>query len=234
MNILNKLEVKNITKSFDGTETIKNITLNLKEEETVSLLGISGIGKTTLFNVIAGITLPDSGNIILNSEDITGKTGKIAYMLQKDLLLPYKTIIDNITLPLIIKGVKKAEAVKKGMELLAPFGISGYDKKYPNELSGGMRQRAALLRTYLWDSPVMLLDEPFSALDAKTKKEMHKWFLELKAKMKFSAIFITHDISEAINLSDRIFIMANTPGEIVKEFNSSQENELKNEIIKYF
>jgi ABC-type nitrate/sulfonate/bicarbonate transport system ATPase subunit len=159
-------------------------------------------------------------------------------MLQKDLLLPYKTIIDNVSLPLVIRGKKKIDARAYAMKYLEQFGLLGYEYMYPNSLSGGMRQRAALLRTYLFNSEVLLLDEPFSALDIQTKDEMHKWFLDISKKMKLSTIFITHSLSEAIQLSDRIFVMANVPGQIVKEFvidkNSVDNKELKNEISNYF
>lgn len=239
MNSLNnKLEIKNITKSYNNLEIIKDISLNLKQNETISLLGVSGIGKTTLFDIIAGLSEPDSGEIILNGADITKRPGKIGYMLQKDLLLPYKNIIDNVSLPLVIRGKKKKEAREYAMKYLEQFGLLGYENMYPASLSGGMRQRAALLRTYLFNSEVLLLDEPFSALDIQTKAEMQKWFLDISKKMQLSTIFITHNLSEAIELSDRIFVMANIPGQIVKEFvidrNNKNNRDLKNEISNYF
>ena len=173
------LEVKEISKSFDGEEIIRNISMQLNKGEIVSLLGVSGGGKTTLFNIIAGLHLPDSGSIWLDGEEITGTPGCVSYMLQKDLLLPYRTILDNVAMPLIIRGVKKKEARAKAKEYFEEFGLLGTEKKYPAQISGGMKQRAALLRTYLFSEKVALLDEPFSALDLLTKQSIHEWYLEV-------------------------------------------------------
>ena len=211
------LEVKNVTKSFDGKTIIKDVNLRLEKGEIVSLLGISGSGKTTLFNAISGISTPDSGKIILDGNDITGKPGSISYMLQKDMLFPCRKSVDNVALPLTISGVSKKEARKKVSALFEEFGLEGTQMQYPDELSGGMRQRAALLRTYLASSGVALLDEPFSALDTITKSSMHKWYLDIMEKIKLSTLFITHDIDEAILLSDRIYILSGVPGNITDE-----------------
>ena len=211
------LEVKGVSKSFDGEEIIRNISLELKEGEIVSLLGVSGGGKTTLFNIIAGLSTPDAGNIYLEGQEITGKPGNISYMLQKDLLLPYRTLVDNVALPLTIRGMKKSEAREKAAGYFEEFGLEGAEKKYPAEISGGMKQRAALLRTYLFSEKVALLDEPFSALDMLTKASVHEWYLEVMEKIKLSTLFITHDIDEAILLSDRIYLLTGKPGSITKE-----------------
>ena len=211
------LEVKGVSKSFDGEEIIRNISLELKEGEIVSLLGVSGGGKTTLFNIIAGLSTPDAGNIYLEGQEITGKPGNISYMLQKDLLLPYRTLVDNVALPLTIRGMKKSEAREKAAGYFEEFGLEGAQKKYPAEISGGMKQRAALLRTYLFSEKVALLDEPFSALDMLTKASVHEWYLEVMEKIKLSTLFITHDIDEAILLSDRIYLLTGKPGSITKE-----------------
>ncbi|MBR2417921.1 MAG: ABC transporter ATP-binding protein [Clostridia bacterium] len=212
-----KLKAENITKSFEGEEIIKDITVELNEKEIVSLLGVSGGGKTTLFNVLSGLSLPDSGRVYLQNEDITGKPGKISYMLQKDLLLPYYRVLHNVALPLIIKGEKKKEAYKKAMELFPFFGLEGAERKFPHQLSGGMRQRAAFLRTYLSSEGVALLDEPFSALDTITKSAVHEWYLRIMEEIDLSTLFITHDIDEAILLSDRIYILSGKPGRITGE-----------------
>lgn len=211
------LEVKGVSKSFDGEEIIRDITLELKEGEIVSLLGVSGGGKTTLFNVIAGLSMPDEGEIYLEGNDVTGKPGNISYMLQKDLLLPYRTIVDNVALPLMIRGMKKSDAREKAAGYFEEFGLLGAEKKYPSEVSGGMKQRAALLRTYLFSEKVALLDEPFSALDMLTKASVHEWYLDVMEKIRLSTLFITHDIDEAILLSDRIYLLTGKPGAITKE-----------------
>lgn len=202
------LEVKNVTFSYDGVNKILNdVNLVLNDGELVCLLGVSGGGKTTLFNIIAGLLEPQQGQVLLNGEDITGKSGKVSYMLQKDMLLPYRTVEDNVALPLIIKGMKKKEAREKVGGYFEEFGIEGTQKRYPVELSGGMKQRAALLRTYLFSAQVALLDEPFSALDTLTKSEMHRWYLDVMDRIKLSTLFITHDVDEAILLSDRIYLL---------------------------
>lgn len=211
------LEVKNVSKTFDGEEILHQISMQLQEGEIVSLLGASGGGKTTLFNLIAGITLPDEGEIWLDGENITGNPGKVSYMLQKDLLLPYRTILDNVSLPLLVRGMKKKEAREKALAYFEKFGLAGTEKKYPAQLSGGMKQRAALLRTYLFSERIALLDEPFSALDMLTKQSMHAWYLEVMENIRLSTLFITHDIDEAILLSDRIYLLTGKPGEITKE-----------------
>lgn len=202
------LKAENIYKSFGENTVLKGASLTLNKGEIVSLLGVSGGGKTTLFNVLSGINLPDSGKVYLNGEDITGKPGFVSYMLQKDLLLPYRKVIDNVTLPLVIKGMSKKEARAKADPLFETFGLDGTQYKYPSQLSGGMRQRAALLRTYLSSNGVALLDEPFSALDTITKSVIHKWYLDIMQNIDLSTVFITHDIDEAILLSDRIYILA--------------------------
>ena len=212
------LEVKDVTFSYDNeTDVLKDISLTLNDGELVCLLGVSGGGKTTLFNVIAGLNRPQKGSVLLDGEDITGKTGRISYMLQKDMLLPYRTVVDNAALPLIIKGMKKKEARRKAGELFGQFGLEGTQKKYPAELSGGMRQRAALLRTYLFSAEVALLDEPFSALDTLTKSDMHRWYLDIMDRIKLSTLFITHDIDEAILLSDRIYLLGGKPASLTDE-----------------
>lgn len=211
------LKAQNISKSFGEKQVLSDVNITLNNGEIVSLLGVSGAGKTTLFNILSGIYKADTGNVYLNGEDITGKPGKVSYMLQKDLLFPYRKVIDNVCLPLIINGAKKKEAREKALPLFKVFDIEGTEFKYPDQLSGGMRQRAALLRTYLSSNGVALLDEPFSALDTITRTKIHKWYLDVMGQIDLSTVFITHDIDEAIILSDRIYILSGTPGTIANE-----------------
>lgn len=211
------LKVENVSKSFDGEKIIEDISIELREEELVSLLGISGGGKTTLFNIIAGLKQPDTGRVLLEQKEITGMPGQVSYMLQKDLMLPYRTIVDNVALPLLIQGEKKKAAREKAASYFSQFGLAGTEKMYPAQLSGGMKQRAALLRTYLFSKKVALLDEPFSALDMLTKGAMHQWYLQVMEQINLSTLFITHDIDEAILLSDRIYLLTGRPGKVTKE-----------------
>ena len=214
---MEKLEIKNVSKSFEGRAVLEDVSISLKQGELVSLLGVSGGGKTTLFNIIAGLLTPDKGQVFLNGREITGKPGSVSYMLQKDLLLPYRTVEDNVALPLILKGMKKEEAREQASVLFADFGLAGTEKLWPAQLSGGMRQRAALLRTYLFSRDVALLDEPFSALDTLTKSAVHDWYLGVMERIKLSTLFITHDIDEAILLSDRIYLLTGQPGKVTQE-----------------
>ncbi|WP_336161402.1 ABC transporter ATP-binding protein [Fusobacterium polymorphum] len=211
----NILEVKNLSYSFGNNPILKDINIHVNENEMVAIVGSSGVGKSTLFNLIAGVLKKQTGEIIINSSD--DYIGKVAYMLQKDLLFEHKTIIDNVILPLIIAKVNKKEALEEGNKILKQFNLDKYANKYPQQLSGGMRQRVALIRTYMFKRKIFLLDEAFSALDAITKKELHKWYLDLKKEFNLTTLLITHDIEEAVFLSDRIYILGNKPGEIIGE-----------------
>ena len=209
----NILDIKNLSYSFGNNPILKDINIHVNENEMVAIVGSSGVGKSTLFNLIAGVLKKQVGEITINGSN--DYIGKVAYMLQKDLLFEHKTIIDNVILPLIIAKVNKKEALEEGNKILKQFNLDKYANKYPQQLSGGMRQRVALIRTYMFKKNIFLLDEAFSALDAITKKELHRWYLNLKKEFNLTTLLITHDIEEAIFLSDRIYILGNKPGEII-------------------
>lgn len=227
------IEIKNINYSFGDIQILKNINLTVNDNEIVSVIGSSGVGKTTLFNLIAGILDIQEGEILVNN-DLDYKKS-VAYMLQKDLLFEHKTVIENVILPLIINKIPKNIALKEAEEILKIFNLFDYADNYPKQLSGGMRQRVALIRTYMFKRNIFLLDEAFSALDAITKRELHNWYLNLAKEFKLTTVLITHDVEEAIFLSNRIYILANKPGEVVGEIKIElNENEDKDfQRLKY-
>lgn len=232
------LKIDHVSRSFAELHVLSDINLELKEGEIISLIGKSGSGKSTLFNIVSGLLKADKGKIILENEDITGETGHVSYMLQKDLLMPHLKIIDNVSIPLRIQGKNKMEARMEAKEYFEEFGLDGIEELYPSQISGGMKQRVALLRTYLFSKKVSLLDEPFSALDTITKTQIHKWYLEIMKKINLSTIFITHDIDEAIKLSNRVYILSGTPATITDEFIIDKtcdidEFVLSNEFLEY-
>src|ERR1700741_863732 len=192
------------------------VTLSIPQGRFVSLIGPSGCGKSTIFNIIAGLLEPTAGRVLIDGIDATGTIGRVGYMLQKDLLLPWRTLTDNVILGMEIRGTRRGEGRARALPLLRRSGRSGFEYLYPNAMSGGMRQRAALLRTLLFDTDVILLDEPFGALDAQTKLQMQEWLLGLWADFGKTVVFVTHDIEEAIYLSDEVHVMATRPGRIVE------------------
>ncbi len=211
---MTKISVDRISKTLDGLHTLADISLTVGENEIVVVLGPSGCGKSTLLNIISGLLIPDSGTIKIDGEDWTGKTTRVSYMQQKDLLLDSRSILDNVTIPLLLKGMPKNEAHDYAQSYITDFGLEGFEHYYPRQLSGGMRQRAALLRTYLFASDILLLDEPFAALDAITRRKMHLWLLKLYKRFQTSILFVTHDIEEALLLADRIYILSQRPATV--------------------
>lgn len=214
--------LKDVSKTYhmeDGQylETLNEVNLVLKDNEFVSIIGPSGCGKSTIFRLIAGIESNFSGTINVNDQKINSSEAKVSYMQQKDLLMPWRNIIENVILPLELAGKKKSESMIIAKSYLKEFGLEGFENSYPSQLSGGMKQRAALLRTFLIGSPIMLLDEPFGALDAITRSNMQEWLLKIWEVNKKSVLFITHDIDEAIYLSDRIYVISERPGRIIHE-----------------
>ncbi|MCF7928882.1 MAG: ABC transporter ATP-binding protein [Spirochaetales bacterium] len=209
------LRVEGIKKSYGNLKVLEDVSLELNPKEFVSVLGPSGCGKSTLFHIIAGLDLPDAGHIFVEEDEVTGRTGRVSYHQQKDLLLPWKRTIDNAALPLRISGVSRRRARERARELFPVFGLEGFEQSYPSELSGGMRQRAALLRTYLFSRRIVLLDEPFGALDAITRGQMHEWLCSVLRDLEPAALLVTHDIDEAILLSDRIYILSPRPASVM-------------------
>ena len=186
----------------------EKISLDVKKGEFVSVIGASGSGKSTLFKLVTGLLEPDQGEILINGRNESGKRlGSVGYMPQKDLLLPWRTVLDNVLLPLEVTKENKKSKLPEVREWLARFGLADYANSYPNELSGGMRQRAAFLRTLMIGKDLLLLDEPFGALDSMTKRNMHSWLLGLWGELQKTVLFITHDLEEAILLSDRIYVL---------------------------
>jgi len=192
------------------------LNLSIESGRFVSLVGPSGCGKSTLFNIIAGLLQPTEGRVLIDGEDATGTIGRVGYMLQKDLLLPWRTVLDNVILGMEVQGKALRAARERALPLLQRYGLSGFEYLYPNSLSGGMRQRAALLRTLLFDTDVILLDEPFGALDAQTKLQMQEWLMQLWSDFRKTVVFVTHDVDEAIYLSDEIHVMGTRPGRILE------------------
>lgn len=226
-----KLKVSHLKQQYEGMLIIDDVSFYLEKNEIVTLIGPSGCGKSTIFNMISGIVPIDEGRIYIDDKDYTGKSGYVSYMYQKDLLLPWKKVIDNTVLPLLIKGEKLTEARKKATPFFSLFGLEGFEYKYPFQLSGGMRQRVALLRTYMFSRDVVLLDEPFGGLDAITRTKMQVWLLQIIEKLKASVLFVTHDIEEAIFLSDRIYVLSERPAQIKEEVRISLPKPRNREIV---
>tara|TARA_B100000676_G_C18072521_1_gene845300 strand:+ start:633 stop:1394 length:762 start_codon:yes stop_codon:yes gene_type:complete len=209
------IDIKSLSKSYvdessnENTLILDNIDFQINDGEFVSLIGPSGCGKSTLLNIISGLNNPDNGEIIISGIESKDRLGKLSYMQQKDLLLPWKTILDNSILGLELQNENKTISETKAIKLLDTFGLSGYENYYPDQISGGMRQRASFLRTILTNNKILLLDEPFSALDSITRSQMQKWLLQLWEQFNKTILLVTHDIDEAIFLSDRIYVMQN-------------------------
>ncbi len=212
-----EIVVEGISKILGGLLTLGEISLKAVDQEFVGILGPSGCGKSTLFNIISGLILPDAGRVIIDGQDFTGVTGRVSYMHQKDLLLPSCSILDNTSIPLILKGVPKRNAREVAAMHFEQFGLAGFEHYYPSQLSGGMRQRAALLRTYLFSSDIMLLDEPFASLDAITRRKMQVWLLGVFKELHPTVLFITHDVEEALFLCDRVYVLSECPSEVCLE-----------------
>lgn len=211
------IEIKNISFNFIDQQILSDINLTISKGEFVSIIGPSGCGKSTLLNIISGITKPKTGEITIEGK-IVNIGDKISYMQQKDLLLPWRNVRENAGIGLEIKGFSDKLIQKKISEFAIDFGLEKYLNYMPHELSGGLRQRVAFLRAVLIDNPIMLLDEPLGSLDAITRSSLHEWLMELFIKFSKTIILVTHDIEEAILLANRVIVMSNNPGSILKEY----------------
>lgn len=204
------LSFNHVSFAYETEDIIKGLSLSIQQGEFVSLLGPSGSGKSTIFRLITGLEEPYEGEILLHSST-KKRLGEVGYMPQKDLLLEWRTVFQNVILPFEIQGNLNKHNKNKALEMLEEFGLKGYENSYPAQLSGGMRQRVSFLRAMLSGSDLLILDEPFSALDAIKRLTMQEWLLEQWEKYNKTIIFITHDVDEALFLSDRIFLFSEKP-----------------------
>jgi ABC-type nitrate/sulfonate/bicarbonate transport system ATPase subunit len=214
------LELRAMTKTFGHVQALAGLEASVAQGEFVTLVGPSGCGKSTLFNIVAGLEEPDPGSILRfegKSCHAADLLGRVSFMPQRDLLLPWRNVIDNAILALDVEGVPRAKARAKALKMLPEFGLAGFEQQYPHQLSGGMRQRVALMRTFLFERDLMLLDEPFGALDALTRAMMQRWLLDVWQTYRRTILFITHDVDEAIFLGDRVLVMTARPGAVKLE-----------------
>ncbi|PTR22856.1 ABC-type nitrate/sulfonate/bicarbonate transport system ATPase subunit [Rhodococcus sp. OK519] len=202
------VELSGVTKSFGARRVLDRIDLDVRAGEFVSVIGPSGCGKSTVFGIVAGLDAPDSGTV---------SAPTCAHMPQKDLLFPWRSVLDNTALGLEVQGVPKKQARARAGELFARFGLAGFEDARPHQLSGGMRQRAALLRTVVQDRSVLLLDEPFGALDSLTRTEMQTWLQDVWQQYRWTVLMITHDVREAVFLSDRVVVLSARPATVRRE-----------------
>lgn len=240
------LQFKDVSFYYNQPQSILDkLSFHINKGEFVTIVGASGTGKSTIFRLVVGLEQPTEGFIFLNGDKETNRLGKVGYMPQNDLLIPWRRVAENVALPL--EGKNRDYDKQFVVNRLKDFGLDDVANKYPHELSGGMRQRVSFLRATLTGSNLLLLDEPFSSLDAMTKLYMQEWLLEQWNETKSSIVFITHDISEALFLSDKIFIISDTPIQMIEEIevplkrprNRQQLDEpslinLKNELINRF
>ena len=218
-----RIEFTGVTKQFareDGATTIaiQDMTFTVRDREFVSLIGPSGCGKSTTLKLISGLDVPSAGRIRVDDRPVDGPSTRIGFMLQKDLLLPWRTVLENVTIGLQMQGMPRPERVERGRALIAKYGLREFERAYPRHLSGGMRQRVALMRTLAVNPGILLLDEPLSALDFQTKLKMEEELLRILNEERKTVMLITHDIGEAVSVSDRILVCSSRPGRIKAEF----------------
>ncbi len=217
------VELKNVTMNYhtlDGeTQAIKNLSLDIRKGEFVSIVGPSGCGKSTLLSLISGLIKPSSGEILVDNEPVTGPSPNVGYMPQRDHLFEWRTILKNTTIGLEIQNKMNRESLKNAERLLDEYGLGDFKNYYPKQLSGGMRQRAALIRTLAANPEILLLDEPFSALDYQTRLAISEEIWLIIKKEEKTAVLVTHDIAEAVSMSDRVIVLTQRPAEVKSEHN---------------
>ena len=212
-----RLELRKLHKRFGDLDVLADISLSVQPGEFVSILGPSGAGKSTIFKLLTGGLRPDGGEILFDGTALAEEAQPFAFMPQRDALMPWRRIIDNTTLGLEVQGMARQQARQRVAPLFAEFGLDGFEQHYPAQLSGGMRQRAALLRTVVQDRAMLLLDEPFGALDALTRSGMQRWLETMWEHHNWTALLITHDVREAVFLSDRIYVLTERPARVLRE-----------------
>ncbi|ADL12831.1 ABC transporter ATP-binding protein [Acetohalobium arabaticum] len=219
---MNKIQFKEVGMKYhtvaEETEALKDLSFSVEENEFVSLVGPSGCGKTTALSLVSGLLSPTSGQVTIDGKRVKGIDEKVGYMLQEDYLFPWRTILDNILIGLEVKDELTAKSRQKARQLLADYGLEGFADYYPTQLSGGMRQRVALARTLIFEPEILLLDEPFSALDYHTKLTLEDEVAQILRNKEKTVVLVTHDIAEAVAMSDRVLVFTERPGSIKEEY----------------
>lgn len=216
------LELRDLSFSYGDQPILSGVNLTAPAGSLISILGPSGCGKSTLLNVLAGLRPRAAGAVLLDGQPLRGISGRFAYMPQDDLLMPWRTVLDNVCLPLLLRRMDRSSARQLAAGYFPQFGLAGYEQQYPQQLSGGMRQRAACLRTILSDAEVLLLDEPFGALDAITRHRLQGWLAQLRLRLGRTILLVTHDIDEAVYLSDQIYVLSRRPARVALSLEVSQ------------
>ncbi|MDO9416106.1 ABC transporter ATP-binding protein [Pararhizobium sp.] len=216
-----RLDMRGVSHRFGTLDVLSDISIGVRPGEFVSILGPSGAGKSTIFRLLTGGLKTGTGDVLFDGTPLTKDRRPFAFMPQRDALMPWRRIVDNVTLGLEVQGVKRREARERVLPLFDEFGLSGFENSYPAQLSGGMRQRASLLRTVVQERPMLLLDEPFGALDALTRAGMQRWLAGMWSQHCWTALLITHDVREAVHLSDRIYVLSPRPARVIHEIDIS-------------